>query len=146
MRHRAFNPVFQSLVRETFCYEKWNLDTKPATIPITYILPCLQDVLGQWCQRTCGSSHPMFGLIWGPHQNHTRKGSLCPNSSWTARNSRLDSPESYEKKIHEITTKGILLYSEICLATKTGRVKYSHFCFYPYEVKETMSEAENTDM
>lgn len=41
-----------------------------------------------------------------------------------------------------MTTKGILLYSQICLATKTGRVEYSHFCFYPYEVKETVSEAE----
>lgn len=40
-------------------YRKRNLDTKPATKCSTYILSCLQDMLGKWHHRTCRSDQHM---------------------------------------------------------------------------------------
>ena len=39
---------------------------KPGYQLLSYNLSDLEDGLGWWWHRTCGSGQPMFGLTWGP--------------------------------------------------------------------------------
>jgi hypothetical protein len=62
----AWNPHPYVLVgvRRYFAgYGKRTLDINPATKPLTYNMSCLQDVLGQWWLRMCGSGQPIPELI-----------------------------------------------------------------------------------
>ena len=50
----------------------------------TYNLSCLQDTLGQWWHRICGSSQPMTGATCDPY--HIREP--IPDTAWMVRNHR----------------------------------------------------------
>ena len=57
--------------------------------------------------RTSRSGQPMVGLTSDPHHRDP-----MPNTAWMARNQRLDSPETYDKKnINKMIPSNIFTYS-----------------------------------
>jgi hypothetical protein len=62
--HLAFNPCSRCFDAEEYSegYRKRNVDTNPATKPLTYNLPCLQYIQVQWWHRPYVSSQPMSDL------------------------------------------------------------------------------------
>lgn len=54
---------------------------------------CLQNMLAQWWQQSCGWNQSMYDLTYGPH--HDMEPIL--DVFWLTKNQRLDIPETLKK-------------------------------------------------